>query len=381
MENNPKIPYQEEQSSDHSLGLSLMGYHPLDAQGGNSNPNSKWAPPLLLGASSGFSDFESDQENLPTTLQFHKVRKGEMPEKIAQLYGVTVEALRQANPGKWHQWTENVGGFNANENIIIPGQGTQVQSKKRNVVKPAPKIENSGSGSSSQSKNSAKEPATKPSSKGYWVVPPVLGKEHFITQVPPKFVNHDQVLSKEKLFRYALAKYGPGGAQDIRIDSKVRVDWKMLPYQKRLEKVYWMGCYNACTAMLENVGASPDLAAGLSTITEDLKAKTIKSNGNLMEGSSIIRKNLTSVKPIIIGVHKSFSGYNSDATDHYVVGVGIWKEGNKIGIAYFDPGVQTELGWNVSKNLIWIDIGKEYAIDEGNYSGEEYVLSWVRDNK
>ena len=63
MDNNHKIPYEEKESSNHSLGFSLMEYHPLGSQAGDNNPNSKWAPPLLLGASSGFEEMATDKND------------------------------------------------------------------------------------------------------------------------------------------------------------------------------------------------------------------------------------------------------------------------------------------------------------------------------
>ncbi|HHG86358.1 MAG TPA: hypothetical protein ENJ82_16525 [Bacteroidetes bacterium] len=217
--------------------------------------------------------------------------------------------------------------------------------------------------------------------KGRWLIAPVLEKGDYLTQAPPWLAQHKQTMSKEKLFRFALAKYGPSGTKDISNEEKVKKSWKNKSYQERLEKVYWIGCMNTCVSMLESVGASPDFSKAISTITEDLKSKNVKGNGNLKNGVSIIEKNLKGGKPVVMGVHKNFKRQNYDATDHFVVAVGIWQEGEKIAIAYFDPGTGRPSGWDVSKNLIWIDQKNKMAIDEKNYGSSQYILSRVTDNQ
>lgn len=225
------------------------------------------------------------------------------------------------------------------------------------------------------------EGLAKPTGKGKWLIPPVLGKGDYITQAPPSKAQHSQTLPKDKLFRFSLAKYGPGGSKDIADEAKVKKSWRKLSYQQRFEKVHWIACMNTCVAMMEKVGASPDFSKSVTTISEDLKAKTIEANGNLDAGVSIIERNLTNGQPVVMGVHKNFKGQNSDATDHFVLGVGLWQEGSRIGIAYFDPGTGRASGWDVANNIIWIDAGEQMATDEKNYGSEKYTLSRVTDNE
>jgi LysM repeat protein len=56
----------------------------------------------------------------------YKVKKGELPEKIAKDFAVSMEELKELNKDKLHKWTTKSGrtieGFNQGETIVIPPQ-------------------------------------------------------------------------------------------------------------------------------------------------------------------------------------------------------------------------------------------------------------------
>lgn len=160
----------------------------------------------------------------------------------------------------------------------------------------------------------------------------------------------------------------------------INIDW-ISQLNPRVPDAGWEACKRACYLMMEEAGFKPQrgMVNGYYIIREN--GNSINILPDFQKGIDYLNNQLSSGKPVIVGVARDLPKYrikntNGDkTTDHFIIVYGVHNGAYK----FLDPGTAHKINGSSQNNLITLQPNNIYA---GNRVDQNYnlMISWIGKN-